>query len=491
MVFCVSCLGKHLRSDTKHEIRMAKHQQQGDLDIKGLVIAGTHSGCGKTTITLGLMSALAQRGLKVAPFKVGPDFIDPGHHRRVCGVTSRNLDGWMLSKAYNLNSFRNAAATADIAVVEGVMGLFDGYDGKTESGSTAQMAKWMGLPTILIVDAKSMARSAAAVVLGFEKFDKDLNYAGIILNNVASDRHLHYLTEALERNVDMPCLGGIGRNEKISIPERHLGLVTVEDHPLTDAAMAALIEIIEKCINLDSLLESLAEFDPVADPEITDTDQTIPSVRIGVARDKAFCFYYPDNFDLLQAAGAELVFFSPISDKRLPADLDGLYLGGGYPELVADRLAANARLRKQIKAGSQEGMPIYAECGGFMYLCSELWNPKGIRYPMTGCFPFSAQMFPRLKALGYREITLTKDTIIGPAGQTIRGHEFHYSELRKSESAMETVYHLSDRVGVDKPPEGYYTNRTLGSYTHLHFGSQPQVAGHFVTACAAYQDERK
>ena len=303
------------------------------------------------------MAALAQRGLKVAPFKVGPDFIDPGHHRRVSGVTSRNLDGWMLSEAYNLNSFRNAAATADIAVVEGVMGLFDGYDGKTESGSTAQMAKWLGLPTILIVDAKSMARSAAAVVLGFEKFDKDLNYAGIILNNVASDRHLHYLTEALARNVDMPCLGGIGRNEKISIPERHLGLVTVEDHPLTDAAVAALSEIIEKCINLDSLLENLAEFDPVADPEITDTDQTIPGVRIGVARDKAFCFYYPDNFDLLQAAGAELVFFSPISDKRLPADLDGLYLGGGYPELVADRLAANARLRKQIKAGSQEGMP--------------------------------------------------------------------------------------------------------------------------------------
>jgi cobyrinic acid a,c-diamide synthase len=437
------------------------------------------------------MAALAQRGLKVAPFKVGPDFIDPGHHSRITGVTSRTLDGWMLSKAYNLNCFRNASATADIAVVEGVMGLFDGYDGKTESGSTAQMAKWLGLPTVLIVDARSMARSAAAVVLGFEKFDKDLNYAGVILNNLASDRHSHYLTEALESNVAMPCLGGIARDEKISIPERHLGLVTDEDHPLTDSAMEALTEIIEKSINIDSLLESLPEFDTVAEPSATDADQITRGVRIGVARDNAFCFYYQDNFDLLEAAGAELVFFSPISDKRLPADLDGLYLGGGYPELVADRLAANTRLRKQIKSASREGMPIYAECGGFMYLCAELWNQRGIRYPMTGCFPFSAQMYSRLKALGYREITLTKDTIFGPSGQTIRGHEFHYSELNKPKSNTDTVYRLTDRAGVDKPPQGYYTNRTLGSYTHLHFGSQPQVAGHFVTACSAYRDERK
>jgi cobyrinic acid a,c-diamide synthase len=287
------------------------------------------------------------------------------------------------------------------------------------------------------------------------------------LNNLASDRHLHYLTEALEINVGMPCLGGIARDEKISIPERHLGLVTDEDHPLTDSAMEALTEIIEKGINLDSLLESLPEFDTVDEPSAIDTDQITTIVRIGVARDNAFCFYYQDNLDLLEAVGAELVFFSPISDKRLPADLDGLYLGGGYPELVADRLAANTRLRKRIRASSQEGMPIYAECGGFMYLCAELWSQQGIRYPMTGCFPFSAQMFSRLKALGYREITLTKDTIIGPSGQTIRGHEFHYSELNKSESNI------------------------LGSYTHLHFGSQPQVAEHFVTACAAYRDERK
>ncbi|MGD9227683.1 MAG: cobyrinate a,c-diamide synthase [Desulfobacterales bacterium] len=453
-------------------------------------MAGTHSGCGKTTITLGLMAALAQRGLEVAPFKVGPDFIDPGHHSRITGGVSRNLDGWMLSQAYNLACFRDTAGTADVAVIEGVMGLFDGYDGKTESGSTAQMAKWLGLPTVLIVEAKSMARSAAAIILGFEKFDRNLTYAGVLFNKIGSRRHLNYLTDALEDNVKMQCLGGVSRNQEIYIPERHLGLVTREDHPLSDAKIKKLAAIVEDSMNIDHLLESLPEINIPVEKTATKADPIKNPVRIGVARDNAFCFYYQDNLDLLEVAGADLVFFSPMVDKRLPADLDGLYLGGGYPELVADRLAANTRLRKQIRAGSQKGMPIYAECGGFMYLCAELWNQQGIRYPMTGCFPFSTQMYSRLKALGYREITLTKDTIIGPSGQTIRGHEFHYSELRKSESRMDTVYRLTDRAGVDKPPEGYYTNRTMGSYTHLHFGSQPQVAESFVSACAAYRDER-
>jgi len=437
------------------------------------------------------MAALVQRGLKVAPFKVGPDFIDPGHHSRITGAVSRNLDGWMLSKAYNLASFQDAARTADIAVVEGVMGLFDGYDGKTESGSTAQMAKWLGLPVVLIVDAKSMARSAAAIIMGFEKFDRDLNYAGVLLNNLGSERHLGYLTEALESVDSMPLLGGILRDQEISIPERHLGLFTQEDHRLSDQMTNKLAAMIEDRINLDHLLKSLPEVDVCSEPTAKFVDRGKVSVRIGVARDSAFCFYYQDNLDLLEASGAEVVFFSPVADTRLPIDLDGLYFGGGYPELAAERLAANVNLRNQIRDRSQKGLPIYAECGGFMYLCKELFAQNEKRYPMTGCFPFTAQMYSRLKALGYREITLTKDTLIGPSGQTMRGHEFHYSELKKSKTKTDTVYRLTDRVGVDKPPEGYYTNRTLGSYTHLHFGSQPQIATRFVDACAAYQGERK
>jgi len=437
------------------------------------------------------MAALARRGLNVAPFKVGPDFIDPGHHRRITGAVSRNLDGWMLSKAYNLACFQGAARTADIAVIEGVMGLFDGYDGKTEDGSTAQMAKWLGAPVALIVDARSMARSTAAVVLGFEQFDRELNYAGLLLNNLGSERHLGYLAEALAGVTRMPLLGGLMRQEEIAIPQRHLGLFTNEDHPLSDEMIDKLALMIEDRIDLDHLLKRLREIEVSGKTAVQVVDQTKIPVRIGLARDSAFCFYYQDNLDLLKAAGAELVFFSPIAATRLPADLDGLYFGGGYPELVADRLAANTGLRNQIRDKSQSGMPIYAECGGFMYLCRELCAQDDNHYPMVGCFPFTAKMYSRLKALGYREITLTQDTIIGPSGQAMRGHEFHYSELKESRINVDAVYRPMDRTGVDKPPEGYYTHRTLGSYTHLHFGSQPQIAAHFVEACAVYRGERK
>jgi cobyrinic acid a,c-diamide synthase len=460
------------------------------MPLKGLVIAGTSSGCGKTTISLGFLAALVKRGLKVAPFKVGPDFIDPGHHSRITGVTSRNLDGWMLSKKYNLECFRNAAATADITVVEGVMGLFDGYDGKNESGSTAQMAKWLGLPTILVVNAKSMARSAAAVVMGFERFDEDLSYAGVIFNNLGSKRHLHYLTEAVMDNIKMPCLGGIIRDEDLAIPERHLGLITREDHPLTDQIVDKLAGVIENGIDLDGLLENLPELGQAGEPLKAVSPKRSKRVRIGIARDNAFCFYYQDNLDLLEASGAELSFFSPVADKQVPPDLDGLYFGGGYPELFADQLAANTSMRKQIRDKSRKGMPIYAECGGFMYLCAELRDRGGKRFPMVGCFPFATQMFSRLKALGYREITLTKDTIFGRAGQSIRGHEFHYSELIKSTPDIDTVFRLADKIGMQKPPEGFMVNCTLGSYNHLHFGSRPQVAEHFVDVCRNYRNER-
>ena len=458
---------------------------------KSLVIAGTKSGCGKTTISLGVMAALARRGLRVAPFKVGPDFIDPGHHTRITGVTSRNLDGWMLSKAYNLECFQRHTRSADIAVAEGVMGLFDGYDGKSEAGSTAQMAKWLGLPVLLIVDAKSMARSAAAMVQGFERFDKDLRFAGVLFNNVGTHRHLEYLKEAIEGYVDMPCLGGIVHDESISIPERHLGLVTQQDHPLQEQTVSQLADIICNSMDLDALLENLK-------PETRDSQVLPPKPqtsslppRIGVARDNAFCFYYQDNLELLEAAGADLVSFSPVRDKALPENLDGMYLGGGYPELFAAALADNENLRKQIREKSRAGMPIYAECGGFMYLCREIRDKEGHIHPMTGCFPFTANMFPRLRSLGYREITLTRDTLLGSRGQTIRGHEFHYSEIGKNAlgQGIETVYGITDRAGQEKIPEGYQQGQTLGSYIHLHFGSQPSVAEHFVARCLKYRKQ--
>ncbi len=458
--------------------------------MKGIVIAGTKSGCGKTTVSLGLMAALAKRGLKVAPFKVGPDFIDPGHHSRITGVACRNLDGWMLPRKFNLDTFAKCAKDADIAVVEGVMGLFDGYDGRSEAGSTAQMAKWLGLPVILLVDAASMARSAAAIVMGFEHFDAELSYAGVIFNNLGSLRHLQYLKEAMQDRVETPCLGGILRNKNIAIPERHLGLVTQEDHPLTEDGIHRLAEHIEKSIDLDSLLNHLPEIILPAQNHRTQPAKSEIKVRIAVARDNAFCFYYADNLDMLANQGAELVYFSPMADHHLPDDIDGLYIGGGYPELFAEKLAENTTLGHRIKEKSADNMPIYAECGGFMYLCQELVDLNHNRYRMTGCFPFAAKMFTRLKALGYREVTLSRNTVIGNAGLTIRGHEFHYSELVNLAGDVPTVYSITDRSGMDKAPEGFLINQTLGSYNHLHFGSQPDAAGCFVENCLTYRHKR-
>jgi cobyrinic acid a,c-diamide synthase len=438
------------------------------------------------------MAAFRRRGLAVAPFKVGPDFIDPGHHARITGAVSRNLDGWMLPRSYNMAGFARASAGADVAVIEGVMGLFDGYDGRSEAGSTAEMAKWTGVPVVLVVDARSMARSAAALVHGFERFDPDLDFAGVIFNNVGSRRHLDYLREALEGRVKMPCLGGIPRDDAVAIPERHLGLVTREEHEASPDTVRRLADLVEHHVDLDALLDRLPPITGPAETPSAPAAAAPPAVRLGMAADKAFCFYYQDNLDLLAARGAEIVPFSPISDPSLPEDLDGLYFGGGYPELFAGPLAGNAALRRRIREQSLAGMPIYGECGGFMYLGREIRDTEGQSHPMVGCFPFATRMYPRLRSLGYREVSLAADTVIGPAGTTLRGHEFHYSGLDDivETGKWQSVYAISDRTGRPRTQEGYQTRRTLGSYVHLHFGSCPDAAGHFVKACRTYRHER-
>ena len=436
------------------------------------------------------MAALAKRNLQVAPFKVGPDFIDPGHHTRVTGVVSRNLDGWMLPQEENRRSFYNHTRKADIAVVEGVMGLFDGYDGTSEAGSTAQMAKWLNLPIILIVDARSMARSAAALVSGFEKFDPDLRYAGVLFNRIGSQRHMQYLREALEGHVDMPCLGGVRRDQKIVIPERHLGLVTPQDYALSNGHIARLAGLIEDSLDLDLLLRTLNDISVREFPTISQSNQSNNKVKIGVARDNAFCFYYQDNLDLLTLFGAELAFFSPVSDSMLPQNLDGLYFGGGYPELYAQRLAQNSTMRNAIKQLSDAGMPIYGECGGFMYLGQSLIDLDGNEHKMTDCIPVATRMLPKLKTLGYREVTLENESILGQPGCAIRGHEFHYSELIEDADQLDCVYRVSPRAGVDQFQEGYRIKNTLGSYIHLHFGSSRKTAKAFVESCRNYRLER-
>lgn len=463
--------------------------------IKGFVVAAPMSGSGKTTVTLALMAALKKKGLEVAPFKVGPDFIDPGHHGRVTGRTSRNVDGWMIDRTACRRIFSDAARHADIAVVEGVMGLYDGYDGTSEAGSTAQMAKWLGLPVLLVVDAASMARSFAALVKGFAEFDPDLRFCGVLANNVGSDKHLAYLQQAMTGVCDVPLLGAIPRNADVTIPDRHLGLYTADDNVLSDAAVDALADMVTTHMDLNALVNRLPEttLDAPEAPRVPNTPEPpAPDVRIGVARDAAFCFYYEDNLDVLRQNGCDIQFFSPVTDAA-PPDVDGLYLGGGYPELFAAALSENVSMRRSVYNLCTSGMPIYAECGGFMYLCRKLVTADSRPYDMAGVFAFDVCMQQRLAALGYREIEFIRDTALGPAGTIVRGHEFHYSHLVETDAPADVlpVYGATDKSGADRGCPGWVLNRCLGSYVHLHFKSRPAVGQGFAEACRQYKAEKE
>lgn len=455
------------------------------------LIGGTQSGCGKTTIALALMAAYRSRGLRVQPFKVGPDFIDPGFHTRVTGLESRNLDGWMLSREYNLKLFGRLLAASDMAIVEGVMGIYDGYDGASEAGSSAEMAKVLGLPAILVVDARSMARSAAALVHGFKHFDPALNLAGVIFNRIGGPGHLEYLKEAMSAGVpDFPVLGGIPREDSIGIAERHLGLVTAEETPLDPDWLKRLIDLVERYVDLD-LLREKTEFRLSSLGELPEDSSATrrPCTPIAVARDAAFCFYYPDNLDLLRSEGAEVRFFSPLAGEAVPEGSAGLYLGGGYPELFAAEISGNEPFLESVRRAVSRGMPVYAECGGLMTLSRFIESTDGERRSMAGILPFGTRMLRRRKALGYTETVLRRSCLLGEAGQVLRGHEFHYSEIVEEEEdpAMETVYELRRRKFEASRLEGYALGEVLASYIHLHWGSAPSAAKSFVRRCARFR----
>ncbi|MBI2561415.1 MAG: cobyrinate a,c-diamide synthase [candidate division NC10 bacterium] len=444
-----------------------------------LVVAGVSSGVGKTTVTLGLLEAFRRRGLAMQAFKVGPDFIDPGFHELVTRRPSYNLDGWMCGRGQVLETVARHAADADLALVEGVMGCFDGVDGTSEEGSTAQVAKWLGAPVVLVIDARSQSRSVGAVVLGFERFDPDLRIAAVISNRVGGEVHARWVHDAIASSCRAVPVGAIKRDEALTLPERHLGLVTAAEGTLTSELRRRLAEIIERSVDLDRLLEISAPLRDAA--RASPAPPSPPSVRIGVARDTAFQFYYAENLDRLRAAGAELVFWSPLIDGELP-HVDGLYFGGGYPELHAARLAANADLRKAIRRFAEAGRPIYAECGGLMYLVEALEDLEGATHSMVGVLPTTVRMRPRRLTLGYTEVAFTADAPIGNAGTTARGHEFHYSSLDPVPESVPRAYRLTQRRGGERQ-EGYLVEQTLMSYVHLHFGSNPALATWFVRAC--------
>jgi cobyrinic acid a,c-diamide synthase len=458
--------------------------------MKRLVIAAPHSGSGKTTVTLGIMAAFRRRGLKVAPFKVGPDFIDPGYHRLVTGAPSVNLDGWMCEPGFLRETFSHHAAKADVAVIEGVMGLFDGIDGVSEAGSTAQVAKELAAPVVLVVDARSQARSAAAVVHGFATFDPGVKVAGVIFNNVASVNHERILREAVAAYLpDVLLLGCLPKDPELSIPSRHLGLMTAQENPLSAEFVEHLVAVMEEHLDLDALAEldhgPLPSRERAAAPvDAADGDRPEPT-RIAVAHDAAFCFVYEDNLRLLRESSAEICFFSPLDDDRLPDGICGIYLPGGYPELFASQLAANVAMKQAILQAVEGGVPVYAECGGFIYLTQGVATESEI-HPLVGIFPVRTRMLPRRKALGYREVELLDQGVIGAKGSVARGHEFHYSEMEEVPAGFEPLYRVS-RKGSDLGYEGYRYKNCLASYIHLHFGSAPGIAREFVRHCRAHR----
>jgi cobyrinic acid a,c-diamide synthase len=451
--------------------------------LKGFLIAGTASGVGKTTVTLALVAAMRRRGLIVQPFKGGPDFLDTGHHTRVAGRTARNLDTWMLSPEANRDVLRQASRGADAVVVEGMMGLFDGKDGATEAGSSAEIAKLLKLPVVLVLDAGKSARSIAAMVLGFELFDPELPLAGVILNRVAGERHFKMLEVAIRASCRTPVLGWLPREPAIAVPERHLGLYTAEesdDPAANEKQIDVFAELAEKYLNLEALLalECGLEVEPL--PQRRDETEGA-AVRIGVARDRAFCFYYEDNLDLLRQHGAEIVPFSPLLDGSLPAGLDALYLGGGYPELYAGQLSANESMLASIRAFAASDRPIYAECGGMIYLSQQLTAVDGKTHALAGVLPFAMEMTGKLVQFGYVTVDLTEDCLLGAAGTVVRGHSFHYSRI-VDRPAMTSNYRVQYSLSGQQEDEGYRLGNVLASYIHLHFRAAPELAQHFVEA---------
>ncbi len=350
------------------------------ITIPRLVVAGTASGIGKTSVMVGLTRALRERGLKVAVFKCGPDYLDPTYHVRAAGSTCHNLDGWMMGRDAVLGTFARACDGADIALIEGVMGLFDGASPTTDDGSTAEIAKWLDAPVMLVVDVSGMARTVAAIARGVAAFDRALRLAGIFCNRLGSRGHLEILREALS---DLPVLGGLPNDPALTFPERHLGLRTADEQAVPDSILSELGRMTAEWSDLDAIRTVARAAPPVwCQPSAKAGAAPSSPCRIGIAFDEAFHFYYEYNLHLLKSLGAELVYFSPISDRSLP-DVNGLYLGGGYPEIYAEALSANRSMREQIGAFAADGGTIYAECGGLMYLCDAIKTLDGQRYPMA------------------------------------------------------------------------------------------------------------
>jgi cobyrinic acid a,c-diamide synthase len=448
-----------------------------------LAIAAPTTGAGKTTVTLGLLRALRRRGLRVQPFKAGPDYIDPSYHRRAAERPCRNLDPWMVPPSALGELFARATADVDLAVIEGMMGLFDGRGGD-EEGSTAHLAKFLGVPVVLVIDVGATSRTAGAIALGCQRFDPDLAVAGFILNRVGGEQHRQWVADAIVGATGGPVLGALPWRDDLALPERHLGLVPTAEERVGADFFERVADQVERSFDLDALLAaSRSARAPLAsDRSLFPRERQAVRATIGVAMDEAFNFYYEDNLDLLRAWGARLVPFSPLRDARLPDGLGALYIGGGFPELYAAGLAANTPLLAAIRGAVEGGLPTYAECGGLMYLSEGIADFEGRRHRLVGAVPSWSAMASRRLTLGYRALKARTDSPLLRRGEVARGHEFHWSVLERPLPTEDAAYE------VDAAPfslEGYARGNLLASYCHLHFGSNPSLAPNFVAAAAS------
>ena len=455
------------------------------LNLPRLIIAAPESGAGKTTLSIGLMAALTRSGIEVQPYKVGPDFIDPSLHRLVCGRPSRNLDTWLLPSELIPELFIRTTCKADIALIEGVMGFYDGLGGSNEEASTAEMARILKAPVLLVVDAHGAARSVAAVVLGFKKFDARISLAGVILNRVAGEKHAKMCQEAIEINTGVPVLGAIPFEESIKLPERHLGLIPAPERSIPITYLSNLTRIITDHVDLARLIEAARNCPELTEPKSIIENREIAKIKLSVAFDEAFNFYYQDALDYLDQQGFEIKSFSPLHDETLPIGTSGIYIGGGFPEVYAQRLEENQEMRRSILRAAEDGMPIIAECGGLMYLSQSLTTLEQRKHAMVGVLPGDTEMTGQL-TLNYTEATTTSVHPFLKSGDKIRGHEFHYSKIINLPRDARFAYELSPGRGVERNHDGLVEYSVLGSYMHTHFVGCPTYAKAFVETCRRY-----
>lgn len=452
------------------------------MNLPRIILGGTSSRAGKTLVSIGLMRALRSRGYKVQPFKIGPDFIDPSYHKFATGMPSRNLDSYMMKNRDIVEVFQRNGKNADIAVIEGVMGLYDSHDAMDEKGSTAEVAKILKAPVIIIANVERISRTAAAFVLGYKLFDKAVDIKGVILNRVGSEKHAQKARLAVEKLARMEVVGVMPRSESARIPERHLGLVPAYEMKAVEKLFDFLAEFIETYVDVDRILEIANAASEL--PEVKENALYHPKnnygVRLGVMRDKAFTFYYEDTLDAFAASGAKLIYINSFKDKKLP-DIDALYIGGGFPEIFADALERNKKLREHIFNFCESGKPVYAECGGLMYLGEKLLNKKNEEYEMVGFLPITTRMQDKFQALGYVRNVVARDNPLSKKNDVLIGHEFHHSKVELN-GKVKYAYKTMRGRGIDGKCDGILLKNTLASYMHLHVLSYPKMVKNFLDA---------